>query len=324
MKCGAGLRLLAVSGLVAGLACPSCSNNSAVSDPAKPVLPSPLQGDVKFPATQLPTATGPALETPLGTALSQALAKRVEFGPKSGVFLEVARDPVDAANVLATPVTVAGALAGNGASSGWLCLPLVCRPTVAGGKKRVVIPATVCLRSGYLEHLLSHGGKRHESVLFADVDASIIHAALLAAGATPGKPVQFENLELKRDFRPATGQPIRITLQYEGNGSRKTVPAQKWIRYAKTKKELGHDWVFAGSYTFKDPDGNTIYAANEGRFICVTNFSNAMLDVPFQSQDGDPQNGLDFEANTEAIPPPETPVLVFLEPLGAAASAPKK
>jgi hypothetical protein len=228
----------------------------------------------------------------------------------------VTRDSADAAGLLLTPATIAAGISGSGLAPPVAPLLLTCRPLAAGQKKRVLLKATVCLRSGFLEHLLSHGGKKHESVLFADVDSSIVHAALLAAGAKPGSPVQFQNLELKRAFRPASGEHIRITLQYEENGLRKTVPAQNWIRYAKTQKKLDQDWVFAGSYTFKDPDGAVIYAACEGRYICVTNFSNAMLDLPFKSQDGDPQNGLDFEANTEQIPPQDTPVLVILEPTG--------
>jgi hypothetical protein len=140
----------------------------------------------------------------------------------------------------------------------------------------------------------------------------------LAAGAQPGKPVQFQSEEPKREFRPASGERIRITLEYDDQGKTKRVPAQRWLRFAKTKRILDQDWVFAGSYQFKTPDGQVVYAANEGRFICVTNFANAMLDVPFKSQDGDPQNGLDFEVNTEEVPPVDTKVLIILEPMGPA------
>jgi hypothetical protein len=49
--------------------------------------------------------------------------------------------------------------------------------------------------------------------------------------------------------------------------------------------------------------------------ICISNFDSAMLDVPFLStKDND---DLFFQANTESIPPLETPVTVILEPVRA-------
>jgi hypothetical protein len=276
--------------------------------------------------------------------LAQSLGRRVELGAGAGVFLDVPKDTADAVSILAAPVTI-GSYISNGCGFGWVGAIGSCRPLLAAKHKRVIIPAAVCLRAGYLEHLVSHGGKRHESVLWADVDCAIIHGALLAAGAKPGRPVQFASEEPKREFKPPSGTRIRITLEYDDNGQIRRVPAQQWIRYAKTKKLLDQDWVFAGSYEFKTPDGQVVYAANEGRYICVANFANAMLDLPFKSQEGDPQHGLDFEVNTESlprqldsfiilgafqsayvytypVPPLLTKVLIILEPVGVDTATP--
>src|SRR5262249_5864571 len=63
---------------------------------------------------------------------------------------------------------------------------------VQGTQRRVIIVSNVCLREGQLEGLLCRTGtKGHEYILETPVDARDIHAALLAANAKPGTPVQF-------------------------------------------------------------------------------------------------------------------------------------
>ncbi len=179
-------------------------------------------------------------------------------------------------------------------------------------KKRVLVSATVCLREGQLELLMCRRHtKEHEAVLSADVDARQVHAALLAAGAEPGHPVTYQPR-----YKPATGQTIKVSLQYEQKGKQVTVPAQSWVKNSKTGKELESHWVFAGSHLIDNPldkDKPKIYLANEGDLICVSNFESAMLDLPIKS----PKDNADlvFEAFTSRIPPLETPVLVILEPV---------
>jgi hypothetical protein len=182
-----------------------------------------------------------------------------------------------------------------------------------GDKRRVVVNAYVCLRQGMLEQLLTRKRtKEHEAILAADVDARLIHFALQAAGAEPGKPVQY-----RPKFTPPSGTPIKITLEYQDRkGNTVRVPAQQWVRHIKTKKDLEHDWVFAGSALFQDPmDAKKApyYLANDGDVICLANFETAMLDLPVDSsKDND---ALLFEAHTDRIPPLETPVRIILEPV---------
>jgi hypothetical protein len=186
---------------------------------------------------------------------------------------------------------------------------------VEGDKRRVVVNAYVCLRQGVLEQLMTRKlTKEHEAILVADVDARVIHAGLQAAGAEPGKPVQY-----RPKFIPPSGTVIKVTLQYKDKeGKVVRVPAQQWIRHIKTKKDLEHDWVFAGSALFEDPTDKKkppYYLANDGDVICVSNFDTAMLDLPVDSsKDND---ALSFEANTDRIPPLDTRVQVILEPVVA-------
>jgi hypothetical protein len=179
-------------------------------------------------------------------------------------------------------------------------------------RRRVLVQAAVCFREGPLEQLLCRANtKEHEAILHADIDARQLHAALLAAGAKVGGPVKYEP-----KYQPAHGTTIQVTLEYTQDGKTIRVPAQQWVRDAKTRKELPYQWVFAGSVFYPDPDDPKkppLYAANGGDVICVSNFPDAMLDLPVNS----PQDDADrlYEANTEKIPPLETKVTVILEPV---------
>ncbi len=176
--------------------------------------------------------------------------------------------------------------------------------------RRVWVQAEVCLREGELEQLLTRKRtKQHESVLAADIDASVLHSALEIARAEAGSPVKFQP-----KFEAPRGTTIKVTLQWEEKGQTKQIDAKQWLRSRKTKKTLDRDWVFAGSVLYKDPQDPTkkpYYAANDGDVICIANFEAAMMDVPFESTKENDE--LHFEANTEIIPALETRVWVILE-----------
>jgi hypothetical protein len=184
---------------------------------------------------------------------------------------------------------------------------------VHGEKRRVIVQAEVCLREGNLEHLMCKKAmKEHEAILTADVDARDIHKALIVAKATPGTTVRYKD----DTVIPPTGTKIKVTLTYKDKDKAKTVPGRDWIRDVKTKKSLNVDWVFAGSYLMDntlEKDKPPLYAANGGDVICVSNFAEAMLDLPINSSKNN--NELEFEAFTERIPPVGTAVAVILEPV---------
>jgi hypothetical protein len=189
--------------------------------------------------------------------------------------------------------------------------PNVFLEVLPGDKRRVLVSAEVVLRRGEyrLEGLLCRKNtKEHEYVLAADVDARDIHTALLAAGAKPGHPVEFQP-----QYVAASGDVIKVSLRYEQNGKLITMPAQKWLRTAEGNKECDQDWVFAGSKFVQDPDNPTkpIYLANQGDIICTANMDTAMMDLPIRSS-GALESRL-FTTNPEVIPEIGTKVVVVLE-----------
>jgi len=95
--------------------------------------------------------------------------------------------------------------------------------------KKVVLRGQLCLREGLLEMLIcKNQTKEHESIISVDADAYVIHAALMALGAKPGKPVQFQP-----EFQPPTGQKIEIYVGWTDEyGRPHRYAAQQLIRKA--------------------------------------------------------------------------------------------
>ena len=299
----------------------------------------PVKRTPANPTSQVETAatTDSSARTPVSVA--EAPAKTVVCTRRllsDNVYLETVREDLPLsygyAGMVGQAILQAGWQTGNSAACNigpTAAMPMemsYCQEYRGGSKRRVLVRSWVCLRQGFLEHFLSRPFKAHESILATEVDAQAIHVGLLATGASPGKPVQWINEKGDDDYHPPTGDEIKITLRYEDQGRVIEVPAQRWIRDSKTKKELQHHWVFAGSRLFEHPDGPQhprIYAANDGRIICTANFTTALLDLPVVSKPGDPTVGLDWEANTPLIPPRDTTVLAVLEPLRPATAEKK-
>jgi hypothetical protein len=178
-------------------------------------------------------------------------------------------------------------------------------------KDRVVlVDGNISLREGMLEMFAClRGTKEHESIISANTRASVVHAALIALGADPGTPVEFVPM-----YKPPTGPEIEILVQWiDEDGNEETVRAQELIKDIRTEKAMTHAFVFAGSLFWKDSEtGREYYLAEQGDFICVSNFGTAMIDIPVESSQSLEQ--LAFAAFTERIPPLGTPVRLILKP----------
>jgi len=177
-------------------------------------------------------------------------------------------------------------------------------------KKCVVVQGRICQNNAPLEMFAClQGTKEHEAIVAVPAKAFIIHAGLLAVGAKPGRPVQFIP-----EYVPAGGTEIEVIVRWKNEqGEVQTVRAQEWIRDVRTGKALEHPWVFGGSGFWRDPEtGEQRYQAEGGDFICVANFSTAMLDLPIPSSQSNAE--LLYQAFTERIPPLGTPVTLLLIP----------
>ncbi|MFO7904920.1 MAG: YdjY domain-containing protein [Planctomycetota bacterium] len=177
-------------------------------------------------------------------------------------------------------------------------------------KKRILVGGRVCLNNGMLEMFACpKGTKEHEAIVAVNTPARYVHAGLVALGAEPGPPVQFRPV-----YRPAQGTEIEVKVIWKDQqGEEHRARAREWIKNTKTGKVLQSPWVFAGSGFWTDEEtGERFYYADGGEFICVSNFSTAMLDLPLKSSDAN--SNLVFSAFTERIPPIGTRVFLELTP----------
>jgi hypothetical protein len=184
-------------------------------------------------------------------------------------------------------------------------------------RKRVILEGEACLREGYLELFACLSGtKEHESIVSVATQAQVVHAALVAVGADPGHPAQWNP-----EYRPAEGPEIRVTVFWtDQEGQRHRAKAQDWVRHLKSGEAMTYPWVFGGSGFWQDStSGEERYLGEDGCLICVSNFSSAVMDLPIESSAQDAQ--VAFEAFTERIPPLGTQVTLVLTPLVPPAEA---
>jgi hypothetical protein len=175
--------------------------------------------------------------------------------------------------------------------------------------KRIVMAGRIVKREGPMELFAClRRTKEHESIVSVRTKAFAVHAFLMALGCSPGRPVKFQPT-----YEPATGPEVEITVHWtDEKGARRTARAQEWLLNEATGKASEHPWVFAGSMFWDDPDGKRYYLAEDGDFICVSNFQSAMLDLPIKSSQANRE--LMFSAFTDRIPPVGTQIAVILTP----------
>lgn len=175
-------------------------------------------------------------------------------------------------------------------------------------EQAVLIDGYICQRNAPLEMFACPiQTKEHEAIVAVFAKSQFVHAALLAVGAVPGKPVAFEP-----KFTPASGTTVRVyALWHDAEGKTQATIAQNWVRQAGKNKSMEWDWVFAGSKFVKDPEnGREAYLGDGGDLICVANFMTSTLDVAVKSNADN--TGLVFDAFTDRIPKRNTPVRLVL------------
>lgn len=175
-------------------------------------------------------------------------------------------------------------------------------------RKEVVVGGKIALDRGVIELFACPARtKEHESIVATNASAKLVHAALLAIGLEPGRPVGFQP-----EYRPAAGPPVAIRMRWrDADGNARESPAQEWIRNTETGAALDADWVFAGSQFWRDPaDGREHYQADGGDLVCVSNFPTATLDLPIESSQSNA--ALLFEVFEDRVPPEGTAVEMIL------------
>jgi biopolymer transport protein ExbD len=189
-------------------------------------------------------------------------------------------------------------------------------------KREIVMQAEICRRKGPLELLVcSWGTKLHESILQTHAKGSHLHAALLALDLAPGIPAQWSGSDEAARFLPPRGPEVKILARWKDKqGKAHEEDVTGWFSVAENKKaKVPATWVFTGSEIL----GDGTYLADlkeNGHIVSVSNFPDAVLDVPFESTSSDAD--LQFVANSDSIPPLETAVDLVFQPVADAEKSP--
>ena len=99
-------------------------------------------------------------------------------------------------------------------------------------KKRVLLRTEVACQDCLLEMFCClEQTKEHESVVWLRGHAKLVHVALLAVGAEPGKPAAFAP-----KFTPPSGQKINIFVNWiDDKGKLQRTDAQSWMRHSVSR-----------------------------------------------------------------------------------------
>lgn len=161
----------------------------------------------------------------------------------------------------------------------------------------------------FKDRVHADGPKAHESVLVFDIFPHLMHAALLASGAEPGKPAVFSP-----QFVPPTGTAVEVILRWkDATGKIQQAHAGDWIIDERTKETMKTPFVFTGSMFSVNRNGKRLYVGDvDGELICVSNFPSAVMDVPLESSAENSSRM--YIANEAKIPPCGTPVTMILKP----------
>jgi len=178
--------------------------------------------------------------------------------------------------------------------------------------REVRLEGTVCLQEGALElFVCGEGTREHESVIVVKAKPSHMTFALALLGLPPGKPGFVTE---GGAFSPPAGEILTVTARFKPKGGKmKEVPAWKLLRLSGMEEGLDRpfDWVYVGR-----PEANALKAADrEGTVVCISNFREAVIDVPFESTSVNAS--LAYEANPETVPKVGTPVELVIRPTGS-------
>jgi len=176
---------------------------------------------------------------------------------------------------------------------------------------------------GWLEQIICLAGTRtHESILITEAKPSHIHAALLLIGLEPGHPGWWkidpdDPAGTRWIVEPPTGSPVIITIAWTDKQDQKhEAPVRQWVRDFHTHDLLPEGpWIFAGSLMKADYTGEVGYVADRsGSIAGLVTFGDELLGWSEILPDQEAVLAPEWEANTEVMPEPFTPVTIRLYP----------
>lgn len=209
----------------------------------------------------------------------------------------------------------------------------------------VDVESEICLDSGALELVAcTKDTKEHEAIIKVLAQPVHIHMALLLIGAQPGSPMMNQPVgegdQQRWVYRPASGQPINVSLVITGeDGKQQVRPIADFIqriqepeegaflegqqqapdkaqdaKKAEEEKFPGNHFIFTGSVLVENGEGPRRYIADEtGDVITISAFGCEVIGLTdrYSSENGN----LVWEVNSDVTPKVGTKVLLRLTPV---------
>jgi hypothetical protein len=177
---------------------------------------------------------------------------------------------------------------------------------------QVEVDGEVILREGPLElfaYAKAPTPKEHESIVLLRSPPEAIFQALGLIGLVPGHPMRYYPETGKT--RLPTGDRVEVFIRYERVGEPVEESACAWMMDVGKKQPMAHThWLFTGSERLSD---GALAANIEGTVVTVVDFPSALLALPAPHTAADAD--LWLSANTSAIPPLGTKVVLILRPV---------
>ncbi len=177
----------------------------------------------------------------------------------------------------------------------------------------------------YLETIVCLPDTReHETLLVTSIVPSHLHAALLAAGFTPGAPGRFRYEGDRFVPEHPTGDRVSVEFVYrDAGGADRAIDPREWIAHHASGALFGFSgpdengaWVFAGSIVRAGPGGRAAYEADGvGVVIGLCCFGSETIAWSRAFSHDAAIDEPEWVARFDDIPAPGTPVRVRLRVL---------
>ncbi len=156
--------------------------------------------------------------------------------------------------------------------------------------------------------------KEHESLLVTDARPSHVHAALLAVGLTPGKPVTWTSEPGRVVPHPPEGDRVRVEFIHRDDQGKEVVRTPSdWAVSARDGVPWpAGEFVFAGSILRDGPGGAAYLADREGTLVGLASFGTEVIAWPVVISHEAEVQAPEWIASAESLPPLGTPVVVRL------------
>ena len=187
--------------------------------------------------------------------------------------------------------------------------------------RHVELDGFAILDVGFLEQVICTPGTReHESLVVTRARPSNIHAAMLIAGYTPGRPGRWVPDGDSYRVEPPEGDAIEILVRYvDAEGRTIEEPIRRWIRDHHGDNEFpDQPWIFGGSIIAENPEhmgpGTYYVADHSGSVAGLVTFGDEVIGFNEVISDQAALAAPEWEVHTERVPEPGTPVTVILKP----------